>query len=472
MRLPSHHLPGLADVPVSAVAAGRGAAGTVEIEHAVLTPALLDRVLDTVLAARARVLAATTMTDIIGRIVTLAESWNDPSHPGRQHALDALPAVTGLSPAMIAETIPPLFAPYTVDALRAFVQSEVGAVDALDGMITTPWGKRHAVGPGLVVHIAAGNVPGLSLPVLVTALLAKAAIVIKPAEGEPVLAALIARQLAALDPALGACVAVAYWPGGTRMLEDAVLSRAGIVIVEGDDDAVAAIRARAPGRVLGFGRRVSLAVVTREATPDAPELAAALARDASLHDQQGCLSPQVVYVETGGAVSPAGFAASLGDALRALSRTLPCGSRTLEERGAARAFRDDAEWRRADGREVQVHPAGADATPLVVYETDPCFEPTCLQRTVRVKPLDRLDELPAHLGTWAHLVEAIGVAAPPARMERLALAWGARSSVSRVCPIGRMQEPSIGWSHGGLPRLGALLRWVDVELPERKVPRA
>jgi len=468
MRLPSHHLPGLADVPVSGVPAGRGPNGTVEIEHAILTPALLDRALDTVLAARARALAGTTVADIIGRIVALAESWNNPSHPGRQQALDALPAVTGLSPAMIAETIPSLFAPYTADALHAFVRSEVGAADALDGMMATPWGKRHATGPELVVHIAAGNVPGLSLPILVTALLVKAAIVIKPADGEPVLAALVARQLAALDPALGACVAVAYWPGGTQALEDAMLSRAGIVIVEGSDDAVAAIRARAPGRVLGFGRRVSLAVVTREATHDVPGVAAAVARDMSLHDQQGCLSPQVVYVETGGAASPAEFAARLGDALTTLSRTLPCGSRTLEERGAARAFRDDAEWRCAQGHDVRVHAAGAGSTPLVLYEDDPRFEPTCLQRTVRVKPLEHLDELPVHLGTWAHLVEAIGVAAPPRRMERLALAWGARSSVSRVCPIGRMQEPPIGWHHGGLPRLGALLRWTDVELPDGK----
>jgi hypothetical protein len=465
MRLPSHHLPGLADVPVSAVPAGRESAGTCEIEHAVLTPALLDRVLDAALAARSRALAGRTVAEIIGVIVALAKSWNDPSHLGRQQALEALPTVTGLSPAMIAETIPGLFAPYTAHALHAFVRSEVGSADALDGMVATPWGKRHATGPELVVHFAAGNVPGLSLPVLITALLAKAAIVIKPAEGEPVLAALIARQLAALDPEIGACVAVAYWPGGTRELEDAVLSRGGVVIIEGDDDAVAAIRARAPGRVLGFGRRVSLAVVTREATGDVPGVAAALARDVSLHDQQGCLSPQVIYVETGGAASPAEFAASLGEALTTLSRALPCGNRTLDERGAARAFRDDAEWRRADGREVQVHAAGTGTTPLVVYESDARFEPTCLQRTVRVKPLDLLDELPSHLGTWAHLIEAIGVAAPPERMERLALAWGARSSVSRVCPIGRMQEPPIGWRHGGLPRLGALLRWTDVEFP-------
>ena len=29
--------------------------------------------------------------------------------------------------------------------------------------------------------------------------------------------------------------------------------------------------------------------------------------------------------------------------------------------------------------------------------------------------------------------------------------------------VGRMQQPPAAWHHGGLPRLGALLRWVDLE---------
>jgi hypothetical protein len=460
MRISSHHLPGLVDAPVSTAPVG---AGAVQIEHAALTPELLGRALDAALSARARSLARRTVADVIAVIARLGAHWRDPESPWRQQALDALPAVTGLSPAMIAHTLPHLFEPYTAGELDAFVRAETGDPLALDGIVSTPWGGRHAIGPKLVAYVGAGNVPGLALPVLITALLAKAAVVVKPGAGEPVLAALIARSLASLDPALGACVAVAYWPGGTRALDDTVLSRADVVIVEGDDDAIAAVRASARGRVLGFGRRLSLAVVSREATARPLEVAAAIARDVSLYDQRGCLSPQVVYVETGGTVAPAGLAAHLGDALVALARGLPCGSLTLEERAALRALRQDAEWRGIGGGDVRVFGDASALGPTVVYDADPRFEPTCLNRSVRVKPLDRLEDLLLHLGSWAGSIEAIGAAGPPERLGGLALEWARGSSLSRVCPIGRMQHPPAAWRHGGLPRLGALLRWVDIE---------
>lgn len=460
MRISSHHLPGLVDVPVCTAPIG---VGGLQIEHAALTPELLGRALDAVLAARARSLATRTAADVIAVIGRLVAHWHDPESPWRQQALDALPVVTDLSPAMIAHALPQIFEPYAADELDAFVRAEVGDPVALDGLANTSWGGRHAIGPKLVAYVGAGNVPGLGLPVLITALLAKAAIVIKPGAGEPILAALIARSLAHLDPALGACVAVAYWPGGTRGLDDAVLSRADVVIVEGDDDAIAAVRASARGRVLGFGRRLSLAVVSREATAQPAAIAAAIARDVSLYDQRGCLSPQVVYVETGGAVHPADLAAHLGDALLAVSRELPCGSLTPERRAALRALREDAEWRSIGGRDVRVFGDASGLGPTVVYDADPRFEPTCLGRSVRVKPLDRLEDLLLHLGSWAGSVEAIGTAGPPERIERLALEWAHGSALSRVCPIGRMQHPPVTWRHGGLPRLGALLRWIDVE---------
>ena len=53
-------------------------------------------------------------------------------------------------------------------------------------------------------------------------------------------------------------------------------------------------------------------------------------------------------------------------------------------------------------------------------------------------------------------------AAPKARQPELALQlahWG----VTRVCPVGRMQDPPLTWRHDGRPALGDLITWTDWE---------
>ena len=38
-------------------------------------------------------------------------------------------------------------------------------------------------------------------------------------------------------------------------------------------------------------------------------------------------------------------------------------------------------------------------------------------------------------------------------------AWG----VTRVCPLGQMQNPPLTWRHDGRPALGDFVTWVDWE---------
>jgi hypothetical protein len=465
----AHHLPGVSEIPVFAEST---ADGEVQIEHATLQPDLLARVLDAIAAARAQYLVRRPVGDVIATIAGVTSEWRQGDSPWRAQAERALPPVTGLSPAMVREVLPTLFSGFTAPALHALVDAETGphgAGRALDTVVATPAGDRLAVGPELLAHIGAGNVPGLGIPALVVGLLAKSAVLIKTPRGEPVLTALVARSLAERDPDLGACVGVVYWPGGTPALDDILLARASVVTVEGDDETVASVRARARGRVLGFGRRLSLAVVTREALASIGNTAEEAARAVSLYDQQGCLSPQVVYVEDERVETVAAFAQALGAALLELDESLPRGVLSPAEHAAVRELRADAEWRAIGGEDVRVFgDTSADASAsgsraTVIYESDPRFAPTCGNRTVRVKALERIDHLPDHLGPWASHLEAVGVAGPPERIREIALALAHTSTVSRVCPLAAMQEPPLGWHRGGVGRLASLLRWVDVE---------
>jgi hypothetical protein len=462
MRVATHHLPGLAEVPVRRTAR----VGDVELEHATLTPAHLGAACAALLGTRAAAVARRPVAEIIQALARVGDVWRRSGSAWAAEARQALPFTTGLSGAMIAETLPGVFATLTAADLEAFVAAEIGDPRALDGFVASPWGMRRATGPRLVAYVGAGNVPGLAVPAVVSALLAKAAVFVKASSGDPVLPALFARSLASVDAELGACVAAAWWPGGTRALDETLLSRADVVIVEGEDRTVDTVRRRARGRVLGFGHRLSLAAIAREATADLAAVVSALARDVSLYDQHGCLSPQVVYVEAGGDRDALAVAQALGTALVRLEEALPRGRLVPEDVAALRSFRDEGEWRALGGEGVRVFGSPEAAGVTVVYEPTPDFAPTCANRTVRLKPLRSLAEIPDRLGAWAQHIEAIGVAATPARLRELATLLAQTSTASRVCPLGRMQEPAAGWRRGGVPRLGTLVRWLDIEDPQ------
>ena len=40
----------------------------------------------------------------------------------------------------------------------------------------------------------------------------------------------------------------------------------------------------------------------------------------------------------------------------------------------------------------------------------------------------------------------------------------ARWGVTRVCPLGQMQEPPLTWRHDGRPALADLVMWTDWEM--------
>jgi hypothetical protein len=98
----------------------------------------------------------------------------------------------------------------------------------------------------------------------------------------------------------------------------------------------------------------------------------------------------------------------------------------------------------------------------VVYEEDPRFQMSCLNRFIYVKSVADLAEALRAAETVRGKVSTVGLAAPEAQVVALATQlahWG----VPRVCPPGRMQHPPLTWRHDGRPALGDLVTWTDWE---------
>lgn len=432
------------------------------------SPTDLSARLDALLADRIRYLVPRTARDILDCVDRAVQRWLDPDSQERQEAEARLPETTGLSAAMIRHVLPLIFQEYRTDKLEALCVDELGCLEVLDRFVPSVSGQKRACGPPLITHVLAGNVPGAGLDSVIFSLLVKSATLVKTSSAEPLLPILFARSIQDIDPDLGACLSVVSWPGGNIVLEDLAYGRADIVVASGSDTSLAAIRKRMRGQFIGYGHKVSFGLVTKEGLADTEEIAHKAAYDVALYDQQGCLSPQLVYIEEGGAVTPKEFAAFLATGLAHWQTELPRGPVPPEVSTAIRRARDEAEWQALAGKDIVLHasPNGTDWT--AVYDADPTFVQSPLYRTIRVKPLRNITQLGGILDAWRPYLEAVGVAADSERLATLADTLGALG-VSRVCPIGTMQLPPLSWRHGGRPRIGDLVRWVGVEGGEWEV---
>ena len=98
----------------------------------------------------------------------------------------------------------------------------------------------------------------------------------------------------------------------------------------------------------------------------------------------------------------------------------------------------------------------------VLYDPDPTFTVSPLSRTVFVKPIPDILEIPCYLEPLRSTIQAVGIAVPPRRATALMDLLGLLE-VSRICPMGQMQKPPLTWHHEGRFRILDLLRFVDWE---------
>jgi hypothetical protein len=279
------------------------------------------------------------------------------------------------------------------------------------------------------------------------------------------LPALLHRALSEADPELADCVAVESWSGEEgSALEDAALRIAERVVVYGGLEAVRSIRSRLPATtpLVAYHHRISVGAVAREVL-DAEATARQVARDvahaASLFDQRGCVSPHVVWVETGGRVVPARWAALLAEELDAAGRVLPAAPPDPSLASRIQQLRATAELRRASG-EGDLTWMGGGWT--VLFETGNRPLEGCGGRTVRVRPLETLADLAGVLEGYGPLLQTLALAGPPKVRSELAERL-ARTGLTRVTGFREQPWPPPWWRHDGQGPLLALVRWIGLE---------
>ena len=441
-------------------------------EKAVLTPAVIAEACDALRQNRRRYLLDRPTESLLRTLGLVAEKWLDNDYPIRRMALERGARQSGFPLSSIQKGLDGLFQEMTAENLNLLLLQDLGHVRRLDcpsaaEAESRTGRKSFAVGPELIAHITGGAIPNPAILSITLGLLARSAQFVKCARHTSFLPRLFAHSIYETDAKLGACLEIAEWKGGNQALETPLLQKADCVTATGSDETIQALKSRLPRgtRFLPYGHRVSFAYATKAGLENCSlqTLAARIVDDVALWNQRGCLSPHVVYAEKGAAPSPEQLAQAIAEELDRREQSEPRGQVSNPTAAVITNRRRLYEIRAANGRETLLWSSRSSTAWTVVFDHDPRFQKSCQNRFLYVKAVDGLTDALNGAAEVCGQVSCVGLCASPHEAQSLVKQL-ARWGVTRICPPGKMQQPSIAWRHDGRLSLGDLIIWTDWEL--------
>ncbi|MBT2700300.1 acyl-CoA reductase [Bacillus sp. ISL-40] len=444
----------------------QGRKGSLEVEIPHLTTEQLKKVIEKVKKASAEALKSFTVVEIVNIIDQVIERLLDRRSVYRQKAETLLPIVTGYDEEVIRLGLTSYLKTFRKHELQRFLVEDLGNPLLLDEFQPrVKGGFSQAVGPDLITHIWAGNVPALPLWSFISGLLVKAGNIGKVSSAEPLFAGWFANLMVEVEPKLADCFAVVWWKGGDEERERSVFGLTDVAVGYGGNESLEALKSRIPitTRFLPFGHKISFGVVScssldsRKAVQSAHQAAIDVVR----YDQQGCYSPQTFYVQNGGKVSPKEFVGFLAHELDNFAKRYPRRKLSIEESAALASWRQKEEMSIFSQPKKEVLGYGENEW-TVVYEEETSFHPSCLNRVVKVIAFDRIEDLIPVIAPYRSYLQTAGIAASPKELFQ----WGGllgKIGVTRMTALGAMTSPEAGWHHDGRFNLLDLIQMVDIE---------
>ena len=344
------------------------------------------------------------------------------------------------------------------------VDQELGGSDVLDGwreVKGAPSGRIHRTRafPPRLIHVIAGNAPGVAAVSVLRGALTKGVHLLKLPSNDLFSATAILRAMSAVAPdhPLSRSFSAAYWRGGDAKVEGLLFRPQffdKLVAWGGESTIKSAKQYIGPGfELVAFDPKTSISLIGREAFESDASLADVAERaaaDATIMNQQACASSRVQFVE--GSVQQVDRYCALLQARLGVERatTSACGNPLPAE------VRDEI-----DGlRDMQPHYrvwGGYEGKGLVVRSEEPVdFHPD--GRVVNVVPVASLAEA-VHQANVA--TQTVGVF-PPSRKAGLRDALAA-AGAQRVVELGKAMAFELGISHDGFHPLQRFVRWVNDE---------
>ena len=307
-----------------------------------------------------------------------------------------------------------LFKELSFPKLAKLLKAELGDPRVLDGFRRDPARKTHirARGPKLITHIFAGNVPNPSILSFVFGMLLKSANAGKLSSRDDGFLGIYLESLRDFDKALAASQHLIDPKNRPALLTS--IQKSDLVVAYGTNQSLKKIREEVPSGVnfVGYGHRVSFAFFSKEVLRrnKVRALARLVAHDIWMMDRRGCLSPEMVYAEKGGEISPRDFYEYLMKELEKI-----------------------------------------DFSPERLYQ---------LKNWLKVGQIH--GDFFENLKKTGNSLQCVAVEALSPRRESIAEQLSALGA-NRICRAGQMQAPPITWHHDGKMNLASWVTWTDLE---------
>ena len=349
------------------------------------------------------------------------------------------------------------------EGLEAQVNAELGGAEVLDGWkeVVTGSGQTARVRafPPRLIHILAGNVPGVAVISIVRGALTKGVHLLKLPSNDLFTATAMLRIMAKLAPEhpVVRSFSAVYWRGGDETVESRLLRPQffdKLVAWGGEAALRSAKNYVGPGfELVAFDPKTSISIIGREAFESGNTLgkvAELAAIDTTPYNQGACVSSRIHFVE-GDIDDIDRYCALLQEQLGIERETCsamaaPVGSELREEIEVLATLEPDFRvWGKFDGR------------GLVIRSDEPVdFYPD--GKIVNVVPVKSLTEAVRHANV---ATQTVGVYPPQRKSEvRDALA---SAGVQRVVSLGKALGPDTGLPHDGFYPLQRFVRWVNDE---------
>ncbi|MFF0044685.1 acyl-CoA reductase, partial [Streptomyces mirabilis] len=250
------------------------------------------------------------VAEVIDLLVETGEALKADREGLLAEALDRMVRFSPLPAEVLERAYAALWRTFQRPGLYAQIDHELGGAGVIDGWreVRLPEGRIAATRafPPRLVHIIAGNAPGVAAMSVVRGALTKGVNLLKLPSNDLFTATAILRTMAAVAPGhpVVRSFSAVYWRGGDETVES-VLFRPQffdkLVAWGGESTIRGALRYVGPGfELVSFDPKTSISLVGREAfeSPDSLARAAdAGAADATFFNQQACVASRFQFVE-------------------------------------------------------------------------------------------------------------------------------------------------------------------------------
>ncbi len=406
----------------------------------------------------------------IDRIIDVLDKvyhrWMDKDYPLRKIALERMPSLVGYSKEMTEVAIDSLFTHMKRENLSHLIRAQIGKASLLDHFeyvkLSNSYLKAQPL--GIVLHVSPGNVFVGGVDSLMYGILSKNVNILKLSHQDPLFPFLFVKSLKEVeeDCILADAIAILNFSSKDEDLERELKKRCDGIVVIGGEDAVKSYRRDLPVgvRLVEYGPRYSFSIVTAKGykNSDPERVFTDCAWDVIIWEQRACSSPQVIYVEK----SIVGeFLEEFPRYLEAMSRKYPQENLSLDDKIEILKAREAARFQEVEGTAILYY-SPRSMRWTVIYEKDPSFKISPLNRTIYVKPFSSWADILSQATKMKNYLQTVGFLGNETELKTIAKAL-VRLGVSRITKIGTMGVEKIGAPHDFDFPLARLVKWVSID---------